>query len=466
MRIVVQSELVANEPLPARGDDPRVAAVLDDAAGRRGARRRRRRRGPGAPHPSAAGCGWPPAMDHEIDGARRHEIDRRVRGRRRPRHGRHAGCEPGQRLRVVKFLAYGWSSQRSRPALRDQVGAALAGARLLRLGRAAGRAARVPRRFWDGADVEVDGDAEVQQAVRFGLFHVLQAGARAERRPIPAKGLTGPGYDGHTFWDTETFVLPVLDLHRCPTRPPTRCAGGTRPSTWRQAAGRAARPAPARRSRGGRSAARSAPATGRPAPRPSTSTPTSPTRSIRYVDATGDEDFERESAWSCWSRPPGCGVAGPPRPRRAVPHRRRHRAGRVQRDRRRQRLHQPDGRSGTCSAAADVGRPPPRAGRASSASTERGDGRLAGRGRRRCTSPTTSELRRAPAGARASPTTPEWDFERDRDRPVPAAAALPVLRPLPQAGGQAGRPGAGDALRRRRVHAPSRRPATSTTTRR
>jgi alpha,alpha-trehalose phosphorylase len=46
--------------------------------------------------------------------------------------------------------------------------------------------------------------------VRFGLFHTLQAGARSERLAIPAKGLTGPGYDGHTFWDAETFVLPVL----------------------------------------------------------------------------------------------------------------------------------------------------------------------------------------------------------------------------------------------------------------
>src|SRR5207302_2952019 len=56
------------------------------------------------------------------------------------------------------------------------------------------------------------GDPEIQQAVRFALFHVLQAGARAERQPIPAKGLTGPGYDGHAFWDTEIFVLPVLTL--------------------------------------------------------------------------------------------------------------------------------------------------------------------------------------------------------------------------------------------------------------
>jgi alpha,alpha-trehalose phosphorylase len=66
--------------------------------------------------------------------------------------------------------------------------------------------------FWAGADVEVAGDPEIQQAVRFALFQVLQSGARAENRPIAAKGLTGPGYDGHTFWDTETFVLPVLNF--------------------------------------------------------------------------------------------------------------------------------------------------------------------------------------------------------------------------------------------------------------
>jgi alpha,alpha-trehalose phosphorylase len=64
--------------------------------------------------------------------------------------------------------------------------------------------------FWSGADVELEGDPELQQAVRFALFHTLQAGARAEQRAIGAKGPTGPGYDGHTFWDTERFVLPAL----------------------------------------------------------------------------------------------------------------------------------------------------------------------------------------------------------------------------------------------------------------
>ena len=120
------------------------------------------------------------------------------------------GLRPGQQLRIVKYLAYGWSSLRSRPALRDQVRGAVAGARytgwqgLLDLQR------DYLDDFWDCADVEVEGDPDCQQAVRFGLFHVFQASARAERRAIPGKGLTGTGYDGHAFWDTEGYVLPLL----------------------------------------------------------------------------------------------------------------------------------------------------------------------------------------------------------------------------------------------------------------
>src|SRR4029077_6792288 len=116
----------------------------------------------------------------------------------------------GARLRVVKFIAYGWSSRRSEPALRDEGVAALPAARHTGGdGLLAGQRAYLDE-FWESADVELEGDLELQQAVRFALFHTLQAGARAEQRAIAAKGLTGPGYDGHTFWDTERFVLPVL----------------------------------------------------------------------------------------------------------------------------------------------------------------------------------------------------------------------------------------------------------------
>ena len=121
-----------------------------------------------------------------------------------------ADIDPGKPLRIVKFLAYGWSRTRSLPAVRDQVAAALAEAQHRGWDRLAGEQREYLDDFWKRADVELEGDAELQQAVRFALFHVLQAGARAEQRAIPAKGLTGSGYDGHSFWDTEAFVLPVL----------------------------------------------------------------------------------------------------------------------------------------------------------------------------------------------------------------------------------------------------------------
>jgi alpha,alpha-trehalose phosphorylase len=121
-----------------------------------------------------------------------------------------ATAKPGTPLRIVKFVAYGWSSQRSVPAVTDQVAAALSGAKHAGWDGLATDQREYLEHYWDNADVEIEGDAELQQAVRFALFHTLQAGARGEQRPIPAKGLTGPGYDGHTFWDTESFVLPVL----------------------------------------------------------------------------------------------------------------------------------------------------------------------------------------------------------------------------------------------------------------
>ena len=65
-------------------------------------------------------------------------------------------------------------------------------------------------RYWQRADVEVEGDPQLQQALRFAMFHIFQAAVRNEGRAVPAKGLTGSGYDGHAFWDTESFVLPVL----------------------------------------------------------------------------------------------------------------------------------------------------------------------------------------------------------------------------------------------------------------
>jgi alpha,alpha-trehalose phosphorylase len=208
-RLVVQSELVANEPMPALSGDPRGAAALEspleaELRGDLGAKVVLVHSTKGSRLRLAAG------IDHVVDTSDAIEIGTAETSGDLGRVTVTADLEPGQRLHVVKFLAYGWSSRRSAAALRDQVGAALAEARHTGWdGLVAAQRAYLDD-FWDRADVEVEGDAELQQAVRFALFHTLQAGARAERRAIPAKGLTGPGYNGHTFWDSETFVLPVL----------------------------------------------------------------------------------------------------------------------------------------------------------------------------------------------------------------------------------------------------------------
>lgn len=62
--------------------------------------------------------------------------------------------------------------------------------------------------FWTSSDIQIDGDPWLQQSLRFNLFHVLQSTGRDGRTNIGAKGLTGEGYEGHYFWDTEIYALP------------------------------------------------------------------------------------------------------------------------------------------------------------------------------------------------------------------------------------------------------------------
>ena len=206
--LVLQSELFANEQLPATTGDPRVAAVLSEPL----VAEQHRFNDTSATlmhRTRHSGLRMAAAMDHEVIGPSRTEFHSSATDDV-ARTTVICRLEPGQRLRVVKYLAYGWSSQRSFPALNDQVRAALAAARYTGWTGLTTEQRRYLDEFWAAADVEIEGNAQLQQAVRFALFHVLQAGARAERRGIAAKGLTGPGYDGHSFWDTETFVLPVL----------------------------------------------------------------------------------------------------------------------------------------------------------------------------------------------------------------------------------------------------------------
>ena len=271
--VVVQSELVTNEPLPGASMDPRGASPVDAALrceffGDRddevllvhSTERSRLRLGTAMSHIVTS------PGDAELTSESFADLGRVTIS---------AEVAPGKPLRLVKLIAYGWSSERSTPAVRDQVAAALRGARYTGWEGLLAEQRRYLDDFWDRSDVELAGDAELQQAVRFALFHTLQASARGEQRAIAAKGLTGPGYDGHTFWDAESFVLRVLTYTAPHAAPVTSSAGATTHSIWRGSErGRSA--SKGRYSPGGRSTERSARATGRPAPLHSTSTLISP----------------------------------------------------------------------------------------------------------------------------------------------------------------------------------------------
>ncbi|WAA12225.1 glycoside hydrolase family 65 protein [Fervidibacillus halotolerans] len=64
--------------------------------------------------------------------------------------------------------------------------------------------------FWDHADVKIYGDEKVQEGIRFNLYHLLQSAGRDSYSNIAAKGLSGEGYEGHYFWDTEIYMVPVF----------------------------------------------------------------------------------------------------------------------------------------------------------------------------------------------------------------------------------------------------------------
>lgn len=64
--------------------------------------------------------------------------------------------------------------------------------------------------FWGRTDIAVDGDDDAQQAIRWNLFQMAQASAQIGGRGIAAKGVTAAGYDGHYFWDTEVYMVPLL----------------------------------------------------------------------------------------------------------------------------------------------------------------------------------------------------------------------------------------------------------------
>jgi len=64
--------------------------------------------------------------------------------------------------------------------------------------------------FWQRSDIVISNDNQLQEGIRFNLYQLLQSAGQDAHSNIAAKGLTGEGYEGHYFWDTEIYMFPVF----------------------------------------------------------------------------------------------------------------------------------------------------------------------------------------------------------------------------------------------------------------
>jgi len=209
--ITVSSELVADDRVAGDArNDPRRPQRLDGEALVPTDHRARSRRVLMNLETRESGLRMACAMDHTFTADGEVTIEEADCIEDRGRVVFHTRLERGEKLEIVKLLAYHHSDRADAGELRFRTNRTLD--RAIGIGYedlAREQRARVDE-FWETSDVEIGDAPEIQQTVRFNLFQTLQATARAEGFGVPAKGLTGLGYEGHYFWDTEIYVLPFL----------------------------------------------------------------------------------------------------------------------------------------------------------------------------------------------------------------------------------------------------------------
>jgi alpha,alpha-trehalose phosphorylase len=68
------------------------------------------------------------------------------------------------------------------------------------------------KEFWDNCFLEIKGDDALTEAVNYNMYQLVQSVGKDEYCNIAAKGLSGEGYEGHYFWDTEMYIQPFFNL--------------------------------------------------------------------------------------------------------------------------------------------------------------------------------------------------------------------------------------------------------------
>lgn len=117
--------------------------------------------------------------------------------------------EAGQTVRLEKYLAY-VTAKDGAAGLGEKAASLVRWAEATGFARLCHDQQAYLAAFWAQADIVVKGDPLIQQGLRFNAFHLLQAAGQDGVTSVGAKGLTGEGYEGHYFWDTEIYILPFF----------------------------------------------------------------------------------------------------------------------------------------------------------------------------------------------------------------------------------------------------------------
>jgi maltose phosphorylase len=119
-------------------------------------------------------------------------------------------CDVGMTVGIRKFIAVTTSRDYEEKCLAERARAIARGAREFGFDSLLGAHAKLWHARWDKADIEIIGDVEAQQGIRFNLFQLFSTYYGEDARlNIGPKGFTGEKYGGATYWDTEAFVLPM-----------------------------------------------------------------------------------------------------------------------------------------------------------------------------------------------------------------------------------------------------------------
>lgn len=115
-------------------------------------------------------------------------------------------------LILDKFMAYVSCLDEPEETIEDSVREKLNTAKAIGMDELMRRQKAYMENFWERASLQIDGDDALAtiQGLHFNLFHVFQGAGRDGRRGMPAKALTGEGYEGHYFWDTEMYMIPLF----------------------------------------------------------------------------------------------------------------------------------------------------------------------------------------------------------------------------------------------------------------